>query len=122
MSRPCASTALPYSATATLTILATRRAGCSWAAAGAAAQSAPNSVKRLRTVVILIAEKIYRDCRGRARSSEVGSTLPMSEKLRIAPSSQLLRALRNDIRRRHVLGVRDRKVNAIHAKLARPGL
>src|ERR1035437_2915721 len=121
MSRPCASTALPYSSTATLTILATRRAGCSWAAAGAVAQSAPSSVKRLRTVVILIAEEIYRDCRGRARS-EIGATLQMSEKLRNTPSSQLPRALRNDLRRHHVLGVRDRKVNAIHAKLARPGL
>ena len=60
-SRPCASTALPYSSTGTLTMLATRPEGCSWAAAGMAAASAASSEKRLRMVVILIAERIYRN-------------------------------------------------------------
>ena len=51
ISLPCASTALPYSSTATLTMLATRRAGCSCAAAGTgdgAAEGREQAIGRAR--------------------------------------------------------------------------
>src|SRR5260221_2569165 len=100
MSLPCAYTALPYSSTATLTMLATRRAGCSWArAAETARQQAPSSAICLRILESVIAEQIYRDSSG------------------LATTPRLSKPLRDHVRCAHVLGMRQGQGNASHRQL-----
>src|SRR6476469_3269267 len=64
MSLPRASTALPYSSTATLTMFATRRAGGSCAPDGGAVRPAARSKKPPSVVRVPIAEKTNRDYGG----------------------------------------------------------
>src|SRR5258705_873999 len=85
MSRPRASTAFAYSSTATLTMLAARRAGCSWAAAGSATQHAARARNWGSPLGLLIAEEMYRDlqccasqCDGTARQRRNRPNQPRS--------------------------------------------